>query len=194
MAPLVAKIAWLLGVVTWYVIRYPYARRAKRIGIVHSRDRAGELALLLLASLGLFVVPLIYVITGRPAFADYHFRSAQGWAGVVVFIGALWLFRRSHKDLGRQWSIALEIRERHCVVSTGVYSRIRHPMYAAFWLQAIAQALLLPNWIAGSAGFVAVALLFFLRVGREERLMLEQFGDDYLSYMARTDRIVPGIY
>jgi protein-S-isoprenylcysteine O-methyltransferase Ste14 len=194
MVPVVAKIAWLLGVVTWYVIRYPYARRAKRIGIVHSRDRAGELALLLLASLGLFVVPLIYVITGWPAFADYQFRSAQGWAGVVVFIGALWLFRRSHKDLGRQWSIALEIRERHCVVSTGVYSRIRHPMYAAFWLQAIAQALLLPNWIAGSAGFVAVALLFFIRVGREERLMLEQFGDDYRSYMARTDRIVPGIY
>jgi protein-S-isoprenylcysteine O-methyltransferase Ste14 len=194
MTLLTAKIAWLLGIVTWYVIRHPYARRAKRIGIVYRRDRAGELTLLLLASLGLFVVPLIYVVTGQPAFADYQFRSAQGWAGALVFIVALWLFRRSHKDLGRHWSIALEIRERHCVVSTGVYSRIRHPMYAAFWLQAIAQALLLPNWVAGWAGLVVVALLFFVRVGREERLMLEQFGDDYRSYMARTDRIVPGLY
>jgi protein-S-isoprenylcysteine O-methyltransferase Ste14 len=194
MTLLAAKIAWLLGIVTWYVIRYPYARRAKRIGILYRRDRAGELALLFLASLGLFVVPLIYLVTGQPAFADYQFRSAQGWAGALVFIGALWLFRRSHKDLGRHWSIALEIRERHRVVSTGVYSRIRHPMYAAFWLQAIAQALLLPNWVAGSAGLAVVAILFFVRVGREERLMLEQFGDDYRSYIARTDRIVPGLY
>jgi protein-S-isoprenylcysteine O-methyltransferase Ste14 len=194
MTPFAAKIAWLLGIVTWYVIRYPYARRAKRIEILHRRDRAVELVLLLLASLGLFVIPLIYVFTGRPAFADYQFRPAQGWAGVLVLIGSLWLFRRSHKDLGRHWSIALEIRERHSIVSTGVYSRIRHPMYAAFWLQAIAQALLLPNWIAGLSGLAAVALLFFIRVGREERLMLEQFGDDYRSYMARTNRIVPGIY
>jgi protein-S-isoprenylcysteine O-methyltransferase Ste14 len=194
MTPFVAKIAWLLGMAAWYVIRYPYARRARRIGIVRRRDRAGELALLFFVSLGLFVVPLIYVVTGQPAFADYQFRPAQGYAGVLVFIGALWLFRRSHQDLGRHWSITLEIREQHSVVSTGVYRRIRHPMYAAFWLQAIAQALLLPNWIAGPAGLVAVALLFFVRVGREERLMLEEFGDDYRNYMARTYRIVPGIY
>jgi protein-S-isoprenylcysteine O-methyltransferase Ste14 len=194
MTPFAAKIAWLLGVVAWYVIRYPYARRAKRIGIRRSRDRAGELALLFVAALGLFVVPLIYVLTGQPAFADYQFRSVQGSVGVLVFIGALWLFRRSHRDLGRNWSIGLDIREQQSVVSTGVYSRIRHPMYAAFWLQAVAQALLLPNWIAGPAGLVAVALLFFARVGREERLMLEEFGDDYRRYMARTSRIVPGLY
>jgi protein-S-isoprenylcysteine O-methyltransferase Ste14 len=189
-----AKIAWLVGVVAWYVIRYPYARRAKRIGIRRRRDRPGELALLFVAALGLFVVPLIYVLTGQPALADYQFTSVQGIIGVLVFIGALWLFQRSHQDLGRNWSIGLDIREQQSVVSTGVYSRIRHPMYAAFWLQAVAQALLLPNWIAGPAGLVAVALLFFARVGREERLMLEEFGDDYRRYMARTSRIVPGLY
>ena len=67
-------------------------------------------------------------------------------------------------------------------------------MYAAFWLWAVAQALLLPNWVVGPAGLFGFGLLFFLRVGREERLMTDTFGDEYRRYMDRTARIVPGIY
>jgi protein-S-isoprenylcysteine O-methyltransferase Ste14 len=67
-------------------------------------------------------------------------------------------------------------------------------MYSAFWLWAIAQALLLPNWIAGPAGLVGFGTLFLLRVGREERLMDETFGEDYRRYAARTWRILPGIF
>jgi protein-S-isoprenylcysteine O-methyltransferase Ste14 len=36
--------------------------------------------------------------------------------------------------------------------------------------------------------------LFFARVGHEERMMLETFGDEYRAYMARTYRLIPGIY
>jgi protein-S-isoprenylcysteine O-methyltransferase Ste14 len=67
-------------------------------------------------------------------------------------------------------------------------------MYSAFWLWAVAQALLLPNWIAGPAGLFGFGLLFFLRVGREEELMTDTFGDEYRRYMDRTARIVPRIY
>jgi protein-S-isoprenylcysteine O-methyltransferase Ste14 len=67
-------------------------------------------------------------------------------------------------------------------------------MYAAFWLGALAQALVLPNWIAGFSGLIGFGTLFFLRVSREEELMIETFGDDYRRYMAGTSRILPGIY
>jgi protein-S-isoprenylcysteine O-methyltransferase Ste14 len=79
-------------------------------------------------------------------------------------------------------------------VTNGVYLRTRHPMYSAFWLWALAQALLLPNWFAGLAGLVGFGTLFFCRVGREERLMLQTFGKEYSAYMARTARLVPWIY
>jgi protein-S-isoprenylcysteine O-methyltransferase Ste14 len=143
---------------------------------------------------GLGVVPAVYVFAGAPAFADYSFRPGQGWLGAAVFAAALWLFYRTHKDLGRNWSVTLEVRERHTLVTGGVYSRVRHPMYSAFWLWAIAQALLLPSWIAGPAGLVGFGTLFFLRVGREEALMIATFGDEYRRYMARTARVVPGLY
>ena len=66
-------------------------------------------------------------------------------------------------------------------------------MYSAFWLWAIAQALLLPNWVAGFAGLVGFGTLYFGRVAREERMMLQTFGDSYREYMARTGRVFPWI-
>ena len=64
-------------------------------------------------------------------------------------------------------------------------------MYTAFWLMAVGQALLLPNWIAGLAGSVGFGILYFLRVDREERIMLQTFGEEYRAYMERTKRIIP---
>jgi protein-S-isoprenylcysteine O-methyltransferase Ste14 len=194
MTPLLAKAIWLLGVVGWFVIRYPHDRRARRTPKQRRSDRGRESALMAISAAGLGVLPFIYVISGAPRFADYPFRPWQGWIGAAVFAASLWLFHRTHKDLGRNWSVTLEVREQHTLVTNGVYGRVRHPMYSAFWLWAVAQALLLPNWIAGPAGLVGFGTLFFLRVGREEALMVETFGDEYRRYMARTARILPGIY
>jgi protein-S-isoprenylcysteine O-methyltransferase Ste14 len=191
---LAGKIIWVLGIVTWYVIRYPFERRAKRVRVVGDSRSTSERIGLLAATLGLGVIPAFYVATALPQWAE---RPAPPWAvvlGSLVYGAGLWVFRRSHKDLGKNWSITLEIRDQHRLVSNGVYQRVRHPMYSAFWLMAVGQALLLPNWIAGLAGPVGFGVLFFLRVGKEERMMLQTFGDEYRAYMQRTKRIIPGVY
>ncbi len=77
------------------------------------------------------------------------------------------------------------------LVTEGVYRCIRHPMYTSMWLWSIAQALLLWNWIAGWASLALFLPLYVLRVPREERMMLEYFGDAYRMYMNRTARVVP---
>ena len=143
---------------------------------------------------GLFLVPLIYVLTDQPRFSDYTFYPVQAWLGAVVLVTGMSLLYRTHRDLGRAWSITLEIRDKHTLITRGIYEKLRHPMYASFWLWAISQALLLPNWIAGLSGLIGFGTLFFARVGHEERMMLETFGDEYRAYMARTYRIIPGIY
>jgi protein-S-isoprenylcysteine O-methyltransferase Ste14 len=104
------------------------------------------------------------------------------------------LFYRVHIELGRNWSDSLEVREQHALVTHGLYRYVRHPMYTAFFMWALAQALLLPNWIAGPAGLVGFGTLFLFRVGREEQMMLDSFGDEYRAYMKRTARLIPGIY
>jgi protein-S-isoprenylcysteine O-methyltransferase Ste14 len=189
-----AKLVWAFGCVAWFIIRYPHQRRARKTPVAARADRTRERALLAISFCGLFVIPLIYSLTNEPKFATYPFHPELALLGTVVFAAALALFYRIHRELGRSWSVTLEIRDQHALVTGGLYRRLRHPMYAAFWLWALAQVLLLPNWIAGPAGLVGFGILFFGRVRREEQMMLDKFGDEYRAYMARTKRIIPGIY
>ena len=193
MTPTVAALVWFAGLVGWYIIRHPFERKAKKIGVSKSLFDRRESGLLAIALLGLFVIPAVYALTGFPAAFDRPFIPAIAWLGILPMAAALWLFRRSHADLGRNWSISLEVREQHALVKSGVYRLVRHPMYSSFFLLGVAQMLLLANWFAGLAGVVGAAILFAFRVRREEQMMLESFGDEYRSYMTQTKRIVPWI-
>lgn len=194
MTPSLAKVIFALLAVGWYVIRFPYERRSRLTPVVRNARGAREIALLSISLTGLGILPFVYIATGFPRFANYAFRPAQAWIGLVVAIAALTMFRLTHKALGRNWSVSLEVRESHKLISSGIYRHVRHPMYTAFWLWAVAQALLLPNWFAGCAGLVGFGILFFGRIKKEEELMLEKFGDDYRAYMSRTSRVIPWIY
>src|SRR6202000_81007 len=174
--------------------RYEYARRSRREKVVSSARGPVETALLLISLTGLGLVPLVYVATGIPRFTAYSFHPLFAWLGLFFALAALGMFHLTHRALGRQWSISLDVRENHELVPSGIYRRVRHPMYSAFWLWAIAQALLLPNWAAGLSGIVGFGILFFGRIAREERLMLETFGEPYREYMSRTHRVIPMIF
>ena len=194
MTPTIAKAIFVLLAVGWFIIRIPHARRSRRTPVARSDRGTRETILLLISLTGLGVVPFVYVATGFPRFADYAFRPAQAWLGAAFALASLLMFHLTHRALGRNWSVSLELRERHQLVTEGVYSKIRHPMYTAFWLWAVAQALLLPNLVAGLSGLVGFGSLFFFRVGHEERLLLDAFGESYRSYMARTARLIPWFY
>jgi protein-S-isoprenylcysteine O-methyltransferase Ste14 len=188
------KIAWLVLAVGWYVLRYPFERRARRAGIAVDHKKFPERLRLTVSLVGLGVLPLIYVIGGEPGFASYRPAWPAFILGLAALAAALALFRLTHKALGRMWSVSLQLKQDHRLVTGGIYRRIRHPMYTAFWLMAAAQALLLPNWVAGPAGLIGFGFLFFSRVGPEERLMEAAFGDEYRAYAARTKRVIPFVY
>jgi protein-S-isoprenylcysteine O-methyltransferase Ste14 len=190
----VSKLVWLAFAICWGVIRYRYGRRAKRNRQIAEQDRIYEIALLTLTFIGYAGVPIIYLATPWLSFADYAFHLAFFCAGILTGAASLWLFWRSHADLGRNFSVKLVIREQHSLVTTGVYRLIRHPMYASALLWTLAQAFLLPNSIAGLAGLFGFCILYFGRVQREESLMLTTYGDAYREYMMHTRRLVPYIY
>jgi protein-S-isoprenylcysteine O-methyltransferase Ste14 len=188
-----AKAAVLASNVAMIVIRAPHGQRSRGVKVAKSRKGPLEIALLSFAWLG-FIIPLLWVVTPLLAFADYPLRPVLFVAGVLCLAVGLWFFHRSHADLGTNWSITLEVREQHRLVTHGIYRRVRHPMYMALFLYSVGQALALPNWVAGPSYLVAFGLLFVLRLGPEERMMREEFGADYDAYVARTKRVIPGIW
>lgn len=172
------------------IVRGVYTRGCRREAVREQRRRPLDMLFILFASLGL-LAPLAYLLTPWLGFADYALPAAAGWVGTVLLSLAIWLLWRSHVDLGRNWSAIPRVRQEHSLVTHGVFGRIRHPMYAAHWLWAVAQALLLGNWVAGYALLVAFVPFYLVRVPLEERLMLDHFGQEYQDYMDRTGRVLP---
>jgi protein-S-isoprenylcysteine O-methyltransferase Ste14 len=193
MSPWFGRAIILASSIVMVIIRAPHGQRSRGVKVVRSARGALEIVLLTLAWLAFFV-PLVWVASPVFSFADYSLRPVRLSMGVMCLVVGLWLFARSHADLGTNWSITLEVRERHQLVTQGIYRRLRHPMYAALFIYAIGQALVVPNWIAGPSYGVAIALLFVFRLGPEERMMIEEFGKDYEAYRGRTKRLIPGIW
>jgi protein-S-isoprenylcysteine O-methyltransferase Ste14 len=193
MNPWFAKAVILLASIVMVVIRAPHGQRSRSIPVVRSCKGPREIVLLTSAWFAFFL-PLIWITTPVLAFADYPLHPIPLLTGALCLALGLWLFRRSHADLGANWSITLEVREKHQLVTHGVYRWVRHPMYLALFIYSAGQALVLPNWLAGPSYGVAMVLIFVFRLGPEERMMLEEFGKDYDLYRARTKRLIPGIW
>lgn len=185
------KGVFLAGLILTTLIRQPYLKANRANKKSDERKTPREKALLGGAFLGMMILPVLHALTPLLHFANYAQPLWLDALGIAVWIVMIWLFRRSHYDLGVNWSPTLEVREGHTLITNGIYQKIRHPMYAACWLWAIEQGLLLRNWIAGWAGLLAFGTLYFLRVAHEERMMLDQFGGQYQNYMERTGRLLP---
>jgi protein-S-isoprenylcysteine O-methyltransferase Ste14 len=193
MNPWIAKSVVLVGTVVMIAIRAPHGRRSRSVTVAKSHKTALETGLLVLAWVGFFV-PLIWIASTVFSFAEYPLRVGPLVAGVTCFVIGLWLFYRSHTDLGTNWSITLEVRDQHRLITRGVYRQIRHPMYSALFLYSLGHALVIPNWVAGPSNVIAFAVLFAFRVRAEERMMVDEFGAEYAAYSARTKRLVPGVW
>lgn len=185
-----SEIVFLAGFVAGSVIRKFYVSRGRDIKIVESFSKVSDIILVSAAGIGMFA-PFLYLFTPWLDFANYSLPDWSCWAGTVVFAGAIILLWKSHADLGRNFSATLRIAEQHSLVTSGVYGRIRHPMYTAHLLWAISQGLLLHNWLAGWALLVLSVPFYIGRIPKEEQMMLEHFGDEYRQYMGRTGRLIP---
>ena len=183
---------WFVLLIVVSVMRKAHERKAGRRSSLKGTPVV-EGALMVLWGVAAGVLPLFYMFGSWLDFADLPFQlpSAIGFLGIVTFLISIWLLHRSHADLGRLWSPTVEPEAEQRLVTDGVYRRTRHPMYAAHVLWGIAQALLLPNLIAGPLALVLLLVVLALRVPREEQAMLEEFGDDYRKYMKTTGRILP---
>jgi protein-S-isoprenylcysteine O-methyltransferase Ste14 len=115
------------------------------------------------------------------------------WLGVALFAagGALRLWPVF--VLGHRFSGLVAIQPGHTLVTSGVYSLIRHPSYLGLLINSLGWGLTFRS----AVGVLLTVLMIpplLARIRAEERLLRTQFGDDYDAYCARTARLIPGIY
>ena len=185
------NLVFFIGFIVFCGIRGVFKQRTKDNEVTVRHFDTLEKVLLVIVIPGTLGLPLLYLFTPWLAFANYNIPEVLHWCGAVLMAGALWLFWRSHADLGQNWSQTLELRKGHQLIRHGIYRSIRHPMYTALWLWCLAQGLLLENWLVGWYALLAFALMYFVRTPREEKMMCEAFGQEYRDYMEQTGRLFP---
>ena len=77
------------------------------------------------------------------------------------------------------------------LVKEGPYAKMRHPIYLAFLLMQVSVLLLTSNWLIGLSGLAIIVAVILIRVPEEEKLLIEQFGDEYREYMKNTGAFLP---
>lgn len=184
------EVIYLIEFVLISVVRTIHTRPYRREKVTIDRKTTTDLVLLGIVGISM-LTPLVYIFSPWFDFADYTLPGWTGWLGTVLFAAAIWLLWRSHADLGRSWTPTLGLRDDHHLVTEGVFKYIRHPMYAAHILWGVATPLMLHNWIAGFTFLVLSSVQYLTRVGAEECMMLEKFGDQYREYMQTTGRLIP---
>lgn len=113
-----------------------------------------------------------------------------GWIAIPMLSAALWLFWYSHYTIGRYWSIRVELKTEHRLVTEGPYRHIRHPLYTALFLGYLGTVLALQSWtlVAGFPVFIVSYLLF---AKEEEQVMERGFGEAYRVYRRQTGMFLP---
>jgi protein-S-isoprenylcysteine O-methyltransferase Ste14 len=183
--------AFLSGTVAYLGIRVWYKRKLASSEKTSSQSTIADKLLIAFVVLGQIVLPLFAIFSPFFKRADYAVYPLATVVGAAVMVCGIWLFWRSHADLGKNWSVSLELESEHQLITSGVYKRIRHPMYASFFLMALAQLLLVHNWLAGPAALLAVGVLYCVRRPHEEAMLTQHFGSAYTRYAASTGGIFP---
>jgi protein-S-isoprenylcysteine O-methyltransferase Ste14 len=150
---------------------------------------AVPLRLLLAASL---VSIIVYIVNPRRmSWASLDLPSWIRWLGCPVGLAALLFFYWVLKSLGQNFSTSLTIKQEQTLITHGPYRRIRHPMYTVLIVLWFAYFLLSANWFIGMTGILAFMWTMIVRTPKEERMMIDRFGEEYIAYMKRTGRYLP---
>ncbi len=187
------RIAVVVVMVLTVAVTAYHRIQAASSGEKISRKDEGYLfaAVLRLSGLCLSIATLAYVI--RPSsveWATFPLPSGVRWWGVVTGILCSFLMYWTLSSLGKNLTDTVVTRAEATLVTHGPYRWVRHPFYLTTAMLMASVTVLAANWLIG-AGSVLVLGLLAVRTPKEERMLIERFGQQYRDYMAKTGMFVP---
>lgn len=198
------KITFFVVFFSFAYVMTAYSKKAK----AGKEDKAARMKMhnenevpLLLKLRTIFGVPFylgVLVWTFAPRWMEWSsipFPTWVRWTGLGMGIIAVILNAWSHKTLsqklGADFDPAMRLLKVPALVMEGPYARMRHPIYLAFLLMQTAVLFLTSNWLIGFSGLAIIISVIAIRVPEEEKLLIEQFGEQYQNYMKHSGSLLP---
>jgi protein-S-isoprenylcysteine O-methyltransferase Ste14 len=147
------------------------------------------------------LLPIVFMLLGAtvPSWVygtalNFSFNGAAFLqvASVFLFFSGLILLGTAYRTIGQLDKPRIEVLEKHELVTSGPYSRVRHPVYMGAMLMVLGSALLFLNVVL-VVGFLAMIGIAYKKAILEEELLASEdgFGKAYRDYMQKTGRFLP---
>jgi protein-S-isoprenylcysteine O-methyltransferase Ste14 len=147
----------------------------------------------LLGMLG-FIAVITFTINPRwLGFADLSLPIWLRWTGIGIAAFGFALLQWAQVTSANSWSDTPRMMKEQTLITSGPYRSIRHPIYTAFILILGSTLFISANWLIGLCWLGMTTLEVISRIGFEESLMVEYFGDQYREYMKKTGRLLPKV-
>jgi protein-S-isoprenylcysteine O-methyltransferase Ste14 len=169
---------WLIVAAFWAISALRLKPVARRQSV---KARLAEVVLMLLAAILLFGFSHGTSFLNDVVFA--RIPAVQGAGFAVTAAGAL-LAILARAFLGSNWSGNVTIKQGHELIRRGPYAVVRHPIYSGLLLSVAGTAVAFGE-VRHVLGFALVTLGFWLKIQHEERLLTQQFGEQYSDYRRR---------
>lgn len=112
--------------------------------------------------------------------------------GATLIIGGVILFASAQLNLGASWQVGIDERHKPGMVSNGLYSYSRHPIFLGFLTLFTGYAAMLPTALSLIL-LLGAYIGFRTQADTEEAYMLRTYGDPYRDYTRRVGRFLPGV-
>jgi protein-S-isoprenylcysteine O-methyltransferase Ste14 len=180
---------WFFPVVWWTFVAYWLISAAwvKRIKTIESPAAR-------IFHLGAHVLAVMLV-------ASHWFRGPFQWqlwpqnkftffAGAALMLAGLGFAVWARIHLGQYWSGSVALKEGHRLIRTGPYALVRHPIYTGL-LAGVAGTAIALGQLRGVLALVLLLFIYLWKSRREERLLMGEFGGEYIQYRAEVPALAP---
>ncbi len=136
------------------------------------------------------VIAPVQVVDWDRWLPNHWISDLLGWIAVSILSAGLLLFWYSHYTIGHYWSIQVQFKQAHRLVTDGPYCYVRHPLYTALFVGYLGTLLALQSWTL-AAWFPVFVASYLLFAREEENVMEHGFGDTYRAYRRQTGMFLP---
>ncbi len=124
---------------------------------------------------------------------NYMIQIPMIVVGALIFIVGLVITVNAQMTLKRNYSGRLRIREGHQLITHGIYKYVRHPVYTGTLLRTFAIPIFMTSLLGFLVALMGIPLIIY-RIGVEEKMLIEEFGEDYVDYTKTTWKLLPYTY
>ena len=180
----IIRVCWIIFIVVWLLGAISTKRTIYR-------ETSGERARYwLVLVIGYFLVIKSNSLPPPFDWLVVPHTTPSAWIGAFLCISGLLFAVWARVILGGNWSGVITLKEGHELIERGPYRVVRHPIYTGILAMFVGTAIGI-GYFGGFLGLLLVFVSFWLKLKREEDLMLKHFPDKYAAYQRRVKRIIP---